>query len=110
MHARLPVYENGDLDLNDRLTEFMKGLDGDPFSDLPGYRGSMTLLDRGHAQLIGIGLYDDEDQARAVDAVMDSPPPEMIDALPDDLKGVLDMQPETVAYYEVIGRTDKSQK
>ncbi len=69
----------------------------------------MTLLDRGHARLIGIGLYDDEDQARAVDAVMDSPPQEMIDALPDDLKGALDMQPETVAYYEVIGRTAEPQ-
>jgi hypothetical protein len=105
MHARLTVYENVDLDLNDRLTAFMEGLDGDPFSDLPGYRGSMTLLDRGSARLIGIGLYDDEDQARAVDSAMANPPQEMIDALPEDLHGVLDLEPDTVAYYEVVART-----
>ena len=71
----------------------------------------MTLLDRGHARLIGIGLYDDEDQATSTArAVMDGAPQEMIDALPDDLKGVLDMQPETVADYEVIGRTAEPQR
>ncbi len=56
MHARLTVFENVDLDLNDRLTAFMEGLDRDPFSDLPGYRGSMTLLDRGSARLIDFQL------------------------------------------------------
>ena len=105
MHARLTVFENVDLDMHDRLAAFMEGLDEDPFSDLPGYRGSMTLLDRGSARLIGIGLYDDEDKARAVDAAMANPPQEMIDALPEDLHGVLDHAPETVAYYEVIART-----
>ena len=105
MFARLTVYENVDLDLNDRLAAFMEGLAQDPFSDLPGYRGSMTLLDRGSSRLIGIGLYDDEDQARAVDAAMANPSQETIDALPDDLRGVLDFQPRTVAYYEVVART-----
>jgi hypothetical protein len=105
MHARLTVYENVDLELNDRIAEFMKELDSDPFADLPGYRGSMTLLDRAGARLIGIGLYDDEGSARAVDAVMENPPKEMIAALPDDLKSVADMRPDTVAFYEVIGQT-----
>jgi hypothetical protein len=105
MHARLTVYENVDLAMNDRIAEFMKGLDRDPFAELPGYRGSMTLLDRSAARLIGIGLYDDEGSARAVDAMMENPPEEMIAALPDDLKAVADMRPDSTAYYEVIGQT-----
>jgi hypothetical protein len=55
--ARLTTYENVDLELADRVKEFMETLEPDPFGDLPGYRGSMTLVDRDNARLVGIGLY-----------------------------------------------------
>ena len=53
---------------------------------LPGYEGSMTLVDREQGQMIGIGLYDTEDNARAVDATMDQGAPE---GMPEDLREIL---------------------
>jgi hypothetical protein len=45
---------------------------------LPGYLGSQTLLDPASRRMIGIGLYDSEAHAQAVDAFVDQgPPPEM---------------------------------
>ena len=57
MFARLSIYENVDVDLADRIKRFMDTLETDPFGELPGYRGSMTLLDRDNARLVGIGFY-----------------------------------------------------
>ena len=57
MFARLSIYENVDLDLADRVKQFMETMETDPFGELPGYRGSMTLVDRDNARLVGIGFY-----------------------------------------------------
>ena len=57
MFARLTMYENVDLDLADRVKQFMETSQTDPFGELPGYRGSMTLVDRDNARLVGIGFY-----------------------------------------------------
>ena len=50
MFARLSIYENVDLDLADQVKQWMEGLETDPFRELPGYRGSMTLVDRDNAR------------------------------------------------------------
>ena len=72
MFARLSIYENVDLDLADRVKEFMETLESDPFADLPGYRGSMTLVDRDNARLVGIGFYASAGEAQeAGDAALD---------------------------------------
>jgi hypothetical protein len=57
-HVRSPsIYENVDLDLADQVGQWFEGLENGPFRDLPGYHGSMTLVDRDNARLVGIGFY-----------------------------------------------------
>lgn len=68
MFARLSTYENVDLDLADRVKQFMETVQTDPFGDLPGYRGSMTLVDRDNARLVGIGFYASAGHAKEADA------------------------------------------
>ena len=70
MFARLSIYENVDLDLADRVKQFMETLETDPFGELPGYRGSMTLVDRDNARLVGIGFYASAGQAHEADALL----------------------------------------
>ena len=50
MVARLSIYSNVDLDLADRLKAWMEGDGAGVFEKLPGYLGSMTLVDRENAQ------------------------------------------------------------
>ena len=64
MFARLSIYENVDLDLADKVKQFMETLETDPFGELPGYSGSMTLVDRDNARLVGIGFYASAGQAQ----------------------------------------------
>jgi hypothetical protein len=64
-HVRSPsVYENLDLDLADQVQKWFEATDNDPFGDLPGYRGSMTLPDRDSGRLVGVGFYASACQAR----------------------------------------------
>ena len=63
MFARLSIYENVDLELTERVKLWMESSGVDPFGDLPGYRGSMTLVDRDNARLVGIGFYASAGQA-----------------------------------------------
>jgi hypothetical protein len=70
MFARLTIYENVDLALADQVQHWMQGLDADPFSELPGYRGSMTLVDRDNARLVGIGFYASAGDAQEADALV----------------------------------------
>jgi hypothetical protein len=63
MFARLSIYENVDLELADRFTQWVEATETDPFRELPGYSGSMTLVDRENARLVGmqperVGLYE----------------------------------------------------
>jgi hypothetical protein len=100
--ARLSIYENVDLDLADRVNQFMETLDADPFGDLPGYRGSMTLVDRDNARLVGIGFYASAGDATEADSLL-TPAyyASIVDRVPDAIRPALEMQPDTVGLYEV---------
>jgi hypothetical protein len=104
MFARLSIYENVDLNLTDQVKEWMEGLESDPFSDLPGYRGSMTLVDRDNARLVGIGFYASAGQAQEADTLlttMDNRPRAQI---PEPIRSALDIRPESVGLYEIVHR------
>jgi hypothetical protein len=68
LFARLSIYENVDLDLADQVQTWFEATDNDPFADLPGYRGSMTLVDSDNARVVGIGFYATAGQAQEADA------------------------------------------
>jgi hypothetical protein len=105
MFARLTVYENVDLDLADRVTQFIETLETDPFGELPGYRGSMTLVDRDNARLVGIGFYASAGHAKEADALLTTTWYESVaDQVPDTIRPALDMRPDTVGLYEIVQR------
>ena len=104
MFARLSIYENVDLDLADRITQFMESLQADPFGELPGYRGSMTLIDRDNSRLVGIGFYASAGQAHEADTLLTTMPDTLADQVPDAIRPALDMRPESVGLYEIVHR------
>jgi hypothetical protein len=104
MFARLSIYENVDLDLADRLQQFMAALEADPFGELPGYRGSMTLVDRDNARLVGIGFYASAGQAQEADALLATTPETFAAQLPDAIRPALDLQADSVGLYEIVHR------
>jgi hypothetical protein len=104
VYARLSIYENVDLDLADRVKQWVESSGADPFGELPGYRGSMTLVDRDNARMIGVGFYASAGQAREADALLTSFPERVRDVVPDDIRPALDMQPESVGLYDVVHR------
>ena len=104
MFARLSIYENVDLDLADRVTEFMGALEADPFAELPGYRGSMTLVDRDNARLVGIGFYATAGQAQEADMLLATMGDSLAAQVPDTIRPALEMQPDSVGLYEIVQR------
>ena len=104
MFARLSVYENVDLDLADRVKEWFESVDADPFAELPGYRGSMTLVDRDNARLVGIGFYASAGQAQEADELLATMPDAVADHVPEAIRPALEMRPETVGLYEIVHR------
>jgi hypothetical protein len=104
MFARLTIYENVDLDLADQVKQWMEASDTDPFGGLPGYRGSMTLVDRDNARIVGIGFYSHAGEAREVDALLGTMRDDLADQVPDTIRPVLDMRPESVGVYEIVHR------
>ena len=106
MFARLSIYENVDLNLTDQVKEWMEGLDSDPFSDLPGYRGSMTLIDRDNARIVGIGFYASAGHAKEADALLTTLPDTLAEQVPDAIRPALDMRPESVGLYEIVHRDE----
>jgi hypothetical protein len=102
--ARLTVYENVDLELAARVQQWMESTGVDPFGDLPGYRGSMTLVDRDNARLVGIGFYASAGQADEADAILTTMPDRVRDEVPEDVRPILDMRPESVGLYEIVHR------
>jgi hypothetical protein len=105
MFARLSIYENVDLNLTDEVKEWMEGLESDPFSDLPGYRGSMTLVDRDNARLVGIGFYASAGQAQEADTLLTTTWYESVaHRVPDAIRPALEMRPDTVGLYEIVQR------
>ena len=105
MFARLSIYENVDLDLADRIKQFMETLPTDPFGDLPGYSGSMTLVDRDNARLVGIGFYASAGHAEEADALLATTWYESVaDKVPEAIRPALEMRPDTVGLYEIVQR------
>jgi hypothetical protein len=104
MFARLSVYENVDLDLADRVKHWMESSGVDPFGDLPGYRGSMTLVDRDNARLVGIGFYASAGQAHEADEILATMPDRVRAAVPEEVRPALDVPPESIGLYEIVHR------
>jgi len=104
MIARLSIYANVDLDLADRLKTWMEGHGAGTFDSLPGYRGSMTLVDRDNARLIGIGFYDTAGDAREAEAHLAGIYARAQTELPEDVREAVDMRPESQGLYEVAHR------
>ena len=104
MFARLTVYDDVDLELHDRARDWLQASGLDPFRELPGYQGSMTLLDRGNARLIGIGFYagaaDVQAAERLLPAILEAAAPR----LPDAIRPILDLQPSSVELFELVHR------
>jgi hypothetical protein len=104
MFARLTVYENVDLDLADQVKQYVEALDADPFRELPGYHGSMTLVDRDNARLVGIGFYASAGVAQEADALLGAIYEQARAEVPEAILPALDMQPESVGLYEIVHR------
>ena len=104
MFARLSLYENVDLGLADRVRELVESSETDPFGDLPGYRGSMTLVDRENARLVGIGFYASAGQAQEADALLTDLYEHLRTQVPDAIRAAFDMRPDSVGLYEIVHR------
>jgi hypothetical protein len=104
MFARLTVYDNVDLNLADQLKQYIEALDADPFGELPGYRGSMTLVDRDNARLVGIGFYASAGDAQEADALVGAIYEQARAEVPEAIRPALDMRPESVGLYEIVHR------
>jgi hypothetical protein len=104
MFARLTVYENVDLVLADQVKQWMESLDADPFGELPGYRGSMTLVDRDSARLVGIGFYANFGDAEEADALVAALYERARPDVPEALRPALEKRPDSVGLYEVVHR------
>ena len=104
MIARLSTYANVDLDLADRLNTWMETDGAGTFAELPGYRGSMTLVDRDNARIVGIGFYDSAGDAAEAEARIAALYARGATELPEDLRGALDMTAESQGLYEVAHR------
>jgi len=104
MFARLSIYENVDLDLADQVKQWVETTETDPFRELPGYRGSMTLVDRDNARLVGIGFYASAHQAQEADALLTTMFEDARAQVPEPIRPALDMRPERVGLYEIVHR------
>ena len=101
MFARLSIYENVDLDLADQVTQWFEGMENDPFRDLPGYHGSMTL---DNARLIGIGFYASASHAQEADTLITELYDQARDQVPEAIRPALEGRPDSVGVYEVVQR------
>jgi hypothetical protein len=104
MVARLTIYENADLDLADQARQWMETSETDPFSELPGYRGSMTLVDRDNARLVGIGFYASAAQAREAGALLPALFEQARPRVPAALAPILEMRPDSTGLYDIVHR------
>jgi hypothetical protein len=100
--ARVSVYENVDLNLADRVKDWMESSGQDLFGDLPGFRGSMTLVDRDNARLVGFGFYATAGDATEAEALLNTMPDRAFAGAPEELRPALEWQPESVGLYEVV--------
>ena len=104
MFARLTIYDNVDLELAEQVRQWHEAAETDPFRELPGYRGSMTLMDRDNARIVGIGFYSSAGNAQEADAVLAEMFEDGRAQIPESIWPALDMQPANVGLYEVVQR------
>jgi hypothetical protein len=104
MFARLSIYENVDLALAEQVKQWFETSGNDPFGDLPGYRGSMTLVDSDNARMVGIGFYASAGEAKEADALLTKMPEQVRSQVPDAIRPALDMRPASVGLYEIVHR------
>ena len=107
MIARVSTYANVDLNLAERLKTWMDGEGAGTFDGLPGYRGSMTLVDRDNARVVGIGFYDSAGHAREAEAQLAGIYARGQEELPEDLRDSVHMRPESEGLYEVAHRDQR---
>lgn len=98
MYARLTMFDDVDLAAEPVASEWVR-TEGTRLSrQLPGYLGSVTLIDREHRRVVGLGLYDSLENLQRSDAILDGPPP---DSMPEEMR----RSPRTfVGLFEVIER------
>ena len=104
MIARLSTYANVDLDLADRVKAWMDTEGAGIYDRIPGYRGSLTLVDLDNARLVGIGFYASAGLAAEAEAMLAELDAVGRERLPASIRGVLDQAPESVGVYEVAHR------
>jgi hypothetical protein len=102
--ARLTVYDDVDLAVADRVRSYLEAQDADPFGELPGYRGSMTLVDRDNARLVGIGFYASAGQAQEADALLGAMYERVRGDVPAEVRDALDWRPDSVGVFEIVHR------
>ena len=104
MFARLSIYDNVDVDLAEKVKQFVETLETDPFGELRGYRGSMTLVDRDNARLVGIGFYASAAQAQEAETLLTTLYEQSRAQVPEPIRPALEMRPESVGLYEIVHR------
>jgi hypothetical protein len=104
MFARLSIYENVDLELADQVKQWVETTETDPFRELPGYRGSMTLVDSDNARMVGIGFYASAGQAQEADTLLTTVFEDARARIPEPIRPALDMNPDSVGLYEIVHR------
>ena len=104
MVARLTIYENADLALADQARQWLGALETDPFSELPGYRGSMTLVDRANARMVGVGFYTGPAQALEADVLLPALLEQARGQVPSAIAPILDIRPDSSGLYEIVHR------
>ena len=100
MFARVTIFDDVDLDLEQEALAWASTQGFRISRALPGYQGLLTLVDRDARRLVGIGFYDSADDARQADSLLRQVPPESI---PEDLRRALPEQ-SRVGVFEVIER------
>jgi hypothetical protein len=76
----------------------------DPFRELPGYRGSMTLLDRENARLVGIGFYASDAEARETEKLLPALLENARAQVPDAIRATLERRRDSVGLYDIVHR------
>ena len=86
MFARVATFNGVDLEALSPVMAWYEQQGRQINSQMAGYEGSLSLLDRSNQQGMDIHFFDTESNAASADELMDQgPPPEM----PDELKEIM---------------------
>ena len=98
MYARLTMFDDIDLAVEPVARAWVRTEWTRLSRQLPGYLGSVTLLDRENRRVVGLGLYDSLENLRQSNEILDGPPPA---SMPEEMR----RSPRTyVGLFEVIER------